>query len=123
MLLFLIKSIIPAAQTSWKPSLHNASHFCAALYSGASPRLPTYKPLALLFSSDPVQGRSVPLCSITHSSSGVSLLYSIFIYLGDYTDFVLITPIASSSGCYSFRINTIYDKFARFKFLMMEVLQ
>jgi hypothetical protein len=55
------------------------SNFDADVYSGVSQRLHTYKPSALLFNSVPVNGRSVPLCSIMYSSSGVNLLYSMLL--------------------------------------------
>src|SRR6201985_2168139 len=50
------------------------SNLVADSYNGASHLLHTYTLSALLFSNEPVNGRSVPLCSITYSSSGVNLL-------------------------------------------------
>jgi hypothetical protein len=66
------------------------SNFDSDVYKGVSHLLHTYMPFSLLFNSEPVNGRSVPLYNITRSSSGVSLLYSIVF---DFTDDVLISPI------------------------------
>jgi hypothetical protein len=55
------------------------SNLVSEVYKGVSHLLHTYNPCASLFNSEPVKGRSVPLCNITRSSSGVSLLYSILI--------------------------------------------
>src|SRR5882757_10129197 len=53
------------------------SNFVSDVYSGVSHLLHTYKPSALLSNNEPVNGRSVPLCNMIYSSSGVNLLYSI----------------------------------------------
>jgi hypothetical protein len=57
------------------------SNLVADSYKGVSHLLHTYTPSALLLSNEPVNGRSVPLCSITYSSSGVKLLYSIIMLI------------------------------------------
>src|ERR1700748_3965537 len=46
------------------------SNLVSDVYKGVSHLLHTYNPCALLFNKEPVNGLSVPLCSITHSSSG-----------------------------------------------------
>ena len=53
------------------------SNLDSEVYKGVSHLLHTYKPCAWLFNSEPVNGRSVPLCNMIYSSSGVNLLYSI----------------------------------------------
>jgi hypothetical protein len=78
------------------------SNLVSDVYNGVSQRLQTYKPSALLASNSPVKGRSVPLCNMIYSSSGVRSFN--FMVMSELV-------IERMSECFlSVRLATRYDK-------------